>query len=482
MLKRLSVVTAVFFLLAAFLTPAFAGTYDANAAINDALENCSSYYQDRHNFNGDTIRYVTSTGLSNITDGNGNSYGFLTYGQHHGNYRNGQHRYIGYTYYGEDYTNMDFPADKNANGANFASPNWVIQPWKDPAVRASNKNLSGFNGDGSPQYRTAILAGIMAYGGTNANNGYLIGETEDASFYGKIEQYVHILAPPTKYAWGIGRMWHIKNGQLWYVTIPIAPEALLPAAPDLSTNLETDSFTGAKPGEKITSTVAYRLNPDHPRPERALVRMHHAVNGQEYRMQLQPVNGAPVPDGNGYITLNPGDEKIYSYTFTVQEIPTRILSRIDPVDVKEDKNWDNNLAEATVVPSSYDIKVEVVSDKYVYESFGGAKAFVPMKIYVTRKDIIPGDIQAELSVSGPVSSYTKTITLPPGGQYVARYEFGADPGSYTLSAEAWPDGLEDAYPPDNRDAATVTVKNVEMPKPDSGIMPGLIDGGPIYSR
>ncbi|OPX85777.1 MAG: hypothetical protein A4E53_03372 [Pelotomaculum sp. PtaB.Bin104] len=228
MLKRLSVVTAVFFLLTAFISQALAGIpFDAITAINDAKQSYSDYYKDWSPYVPENapekdsgLHYVTDSGLSNLTDGNGYSYGFLAYGQPHGDQKDGQYRYIGYTFYGEDYTNMDFPADQNANRADFASQNWIIQPWDDSAVKESNPNLSKFNpvslpGDGDSKYHTAILAGIMAYGATNANNGYTISSTSNPSFWDNIEQYVHILSPASQYSFGIGRMWHTdQNGDL----------------------------------------------------------------------------------------------------------------------------------------------------------------------------------------------------------------------------------------------------------------------------
>lgn len=247
MFKRLSVIAAVFFLLTvAFLNPALAKTYDATKAIDDAETNFGSYYdKSGKNNNGDALYYVSILGLKKITDASGNSYGFLSYGDEHG-LENGHNRYIGYTFYGEDYTNMDFPADKNANGADFASQNWISQPWGNSpdamAVKASDPTFSFFNpaglpGDGDSQYHTAILAGIMAYGGTNANNGYTMNGTDDPSFGANVEQYVHILAPPTQYAWGVGRMWHTDaSGTLFYVTVPLQPKAPLYAKCSGKTN------------------------------------------------------------------------------------------------------------------------------------------------------------------------------------------------------------------------------------------------------
>jgi len=259
MFKRLSVITAVFFLLTAFINPAFAGIYDSTKAINDAKTNYG--YSDVSE-SGAPLNYVTSTGLSNLTDGSGYSYGFLVYGEPHGDYINGQYRYIGYTYYGEDFTNMDFPADKNAGGADFSSQNWISRPWDNQVVQANNPNLSKFNppglpGDGDSQYRTQILAGIMAYGATNANNGYTMNKSNNPSFWENIEQYVHILAPPTNYAWGIGRMWRYdENGNLWYVTVPIMPTSLL-NQPELVVTPESATIYV---GENLQYTATYYPN------------------------------------------------------------------------------------------------------------------------------------------------------------------------------------------------------------------------------
>lgn len=189
MLKRLSVIAAVFFLLTAFANPVLAEICDATKAINDAKTNYG--YSDVNKL-GEAIHYITDTGLSNLTDGNGYSYGFLTYGQPHGDKKNGRYRYIGYTFYGEDYTNMDFPADKNANGADFTSRNWIPQPWNNSAVRASNPQLKQFPGDGDPANHAVILGGIMAYGGTNANNGYTISGASNPSFWNEVEHSRHL--------------------------------------------------------------------------------------------------------------------------------------------------------------------------------------------------------------------------------------------------------------------------------------------------
>jgi len=255
------------------------------------------------------------------------------------------------------------------------------------------------------------------------------------------------------------------------------------AIPDLSTNLETDSFTGVKPGEKIASTVAYKLDKDHTKPERALLRLRHVVGEEEYPIRLQPVNGAPAPDANGYITLKPGDVMVYEYTYTVQSSNTTIRSRINPVDTNQDTDWSNNRAEASVIIPQYDIKVEVRPEKDSYTAINGGNAGLNFIIRVSRKDDIPGEIKTTGYFEGFNGKYagrhSMNTTLGPGEYKERKYGFPAPPGSYTTVAEAWPEGFEDAFPADNLDESTVYVGN-QIFKPDSKIRVDLIDGGPIY--
>ena len=198
MFKRLSIIAAVFFLLTVdFLNPVLAGTlFDLATAITDAEQNFD--YSDT-NKNGDAIQNVIDARLYKLTDGNGNSYGFLTYGQPHGDQKDGQYRFVGYTYYGEDYTNMTFPPDQNANGADFATSGRISQPWVEPnksAIASNDPNFTKFPGDGDPAYHKAILAGALCYSSLS-NNGFKIDITSNPDFWNNIEQYVHILSPQT---------------------------------------------------------------------------------------------------------------------------------------------------------------------------------------------------------------------------------------------------------------------------------------------
>ncbi len=370
MIKRLPIIAAVFFLLTVFINPALAGTpYNETAAIEDALQNYNGYYKP---FSQEVpgqdqgLHYITTTGLSNLTDANGNSYGFLTYGQPHGDQKDGQSRYIGYTYYGEDYTNMDFPADKNAGGADFTSQNWIYQPWDNPDVKANNPNIKKFDteglpSDGDPAYHTAILAGIMAYGGTNANNGYTISEASNPAFWNEIEKYVHILSPAAAYSFGIGRMWHYdSDGYPWYVTVPIMPNALLPELGNLkavSIDLGVPPGQKAEPGAEYTATVVF----ENESAETMLGTPVAVLHGQ-FHATLYDENGQILPKkvvGGKEVHVADFDKKGApgaKRTFTCKWRPfvqsedglTGIVNHNDIGRVHDEKTYDDNKVSAKV--------------------------------------------------------------------------------------------------------------------------------------
>jgi hypothetical protein len=171
------------------------------------------------------------------------------------------------------------------------------------------------------------------------------------------------------------------------------------------------------------------------------------------------VSGAPAPDEEGYITLQPGDVKVYSYSFTVQDSNSKILSRVNPVDCFEDKNWENNRTEAEVRLQAYDIAVKINPDRMVYTAINGDTTGVTFKITVSRKDDLPGEINVTGSIKGNGGDAAIKTALGPGEKETLDYGFPGRPGGYTVEAEAWPVGAGDSYPPDNRDRVTVTVNS-----------------------
>lgn len=97
-----------------------------------------------------------------------------------------------------------------------------------------------------------------------------------------------------------------------------------------------------------------------------------------------------------------------------------------------------------------------------------------VNIKVARKDDNPNPVTAKVTVDGPAGRQTYTVTIPPHGyKYAGPYFFDvSQPGSYQVHVEAWPEGLQDAYPPDN--TADVTVHAVKQDAPYTGPKePGL---------
>ena len=175
MFKRLFAIAAVFLFLSVAL-PAFAGElFDAQKAINDAMLT-SSYYNSQ-NPSGDDLNYVSIPILSNYLKGD-SYYGCLVYGDPHGDYKDGQYRYLGYTRFfdpasgtKEDYTNVAFPPDVSHTGY-FEDQQWVYQPWQDNDVKANYTIYNNGNLDGTDLYALNIRQGILVYY-TDPSNTYI---------------------------------------------------------------------------------------------------------------------------------------------------------------------------------------------------------------------------------------------------------------------------------------------------------------------
>jgi hypothetical protein len=120
-----------------------------------------------------------------------------------------------------------FPLIKMPAGADFTRQNWIKEPWNDPAVKASNPDLYNMKAmvhlNTTPPYFL-----VLRLWRRKRHNGYTICEKAGRILGGDRAVCTHI-KPPTQYAWGIGRMWHWKNGQLWYVTVPYICQSLNPA-------------------------------------------------------------------------------------------------------------------------------------------------------------------------------------------------------------------------------------------------------------
>ena len=225
--KRLTAMAAVFFLLTAFSSLAYADTssVDAGTAVATAEQDGIA----DTNVNGDSLQYIPPPTELQIMPGV--DYGYLAYGSPH-DPSNGTDRYIGYNYYGENIDNVAFPPDKDPDGANFESEDWVRSPWTNQNVK-SDFGVQNTPWDGNPQYQDYIQAGIFwlnsttGVGGVGSSTGYTITDWDGNALWANLYHYIQIMMPPTTYTWGEGRMWHQVDGSLWYVTIPLPPQIVV---------------------------------------------------------------------------------------------------------------------------------------------------------------------------------------------------------------------------------------------------------------
>ncbi|MCL5058776.1 MAG: hypothetical protein M1130_12460 [Actinobacteria bacterium] len=181
------------------------------------------------------------------------------------------------------------------------------------------------------------------------------------------------------------------------------------------------------------------------------------------------MNGQPLPviDYRGakfpVITgVEDGREYLVEFDYTAAGGQMRITAftnlALGNVKVMWDENtYENNKLEKTVEGLGYDIKIKLQSDRSTYTSIDGDPTPVELTATVTRKDDIPGVIDVTGSIK---DGFPIDLKLGPGESGKVEYGYPARPGTYNIDAEAWPEGAEDIYPPDNRDRITITVENV----------------------
>lgn len=185
----------------------------------------------------------------------------LAYGTYFGNTAaNGERRYIGYNPMRSEFPNPSYPPDDEAS-TSLNGWEWVKEPWKYPAIG----QVDLYYGLPNEVELRADLNQKIIDGIEYRYSGYF-NENAGSSFNGtgKDEwwRYVLVIQPPTKYAYGYGRMWHRwdsnKDGtkELWYIAVRLAPDVLPP-------DIEVVSLSNPSPVTVSTqqiATAAYRNN------------------------------------------------------------------------------------------------------------------------------------------------------------------------------------------------------------------------------
>ncbi|KYH33300.1 hypothetical protein [Neomoorella mulderi] len=231
-----------------------------------------------------------------------------------------------------------------------------------------------------------------------------------------------------------------------------------PIAPDMYVKYLDPGASEAEPGKAYTGTVVYGLAADYPVPVKATLSL---TNNGYYATAS---DGTPLND-QVPVEFQPGEEKTFTFTWHGDANGNTLVAKIHPVNPPDDRDWSNNSKEVWVNPAGCDLAVTAWPFRdpiFVGMDTGYAEGGVNIK--VTRKDDNPNPVTAEVTVDGPAGRQTYTITIPPGDSKPAGpYRFKVySPGTYTVHIEAWPEGLQDAYPQDNVTDVVIHAKKQEI--------------------
>ena len=381
------------------------------------------------------------------------------------------YRYHGYTMNGEKYTNTFFRND-TTEIVNVNSAIWILKPWKDTTVQNFVTNVmhepklkenNPFNND------PALLESInQGFENLKPYNPYIQFERTGKQW----QEYVHVLQPPTKYTFGMGRLFRLVGGQMRYLTIPLPP--LIQIEKNLvAVSIETGIPEGETPtvGQRYTGTVTFRN--DSEEALTAPVGVWH--NG--YALNLtDPAGSAFLSPGSIAFGAKGTPEATKSFTFDYGPVVgSSLLGAVNhaptAVDIPGETNQEDNVVEATIPVSGYDIKI-ALSGQTHYQCISDTIA-VGQKLKITRKDNIPGNIKATVKGTGGPYPFSSTIELASGASKEQEYSFPAAPGTYSIQAETWPVGLEDIYPVDNKAQVKIVVTRSELPDYDKNVRSNL---------
>ncbi|SHE59987.1 hypothetical protein SAMN02745133_00757 [Desulforamulus putei DSM 12395] len=296
----------------------------------------------------------------------------------------GNNRYLGETMQGEAYTNTLFRHDAWEGGL-INDRNWIPYPWSNNAVKAHLQRMGEQTLDknnlfnNNPAYNASIKRGLKEYFKPGGNV-QLYFRDDNTPWH----QYVHVLQPPTKYTWGMGRMWHQKSdGSIWYLTIPMAPLIMTEEPNLVAVNINTGLQQGqkAKPGQKLTGKFTVE-NESGQNFSRIPVGVWH----QNTPVKLFDPIGRQV---DGYTDLKAGEVKEFYFDYTVEENST-LKGAID-----HEPETENTVSESNENDNVLEVKVPLVQDNlwveiidYTKEAQVGGTATVRARIHNERGELL----------------------------------------------------------------------------------------------
>lgn len=299
------------------------------------------------NRGGDYFR-TTNTNSKLINNSLWESRRLFVFGQPYGmDQATGNNRYLGETMQGEAYTNTLFRHDAWEGGV-INERKWIPYPWSNDIVKAHllrmgeqplDKN-NPFNNN--RDYNASIKQGLKEYFKPGGNVQMYF--RDDSTPW---HQFLHVLQPPTRWTWGMGRMWHQSNGTIWYLTVPMAPFSLITELPNLAIGDINPGFEGeVTAGTKCTGWFEV-INESPQSFEDVPVGLWH--NG--WKAKTKNAAGTVIET----IDIEPNETVKVYFECTTQEGKSTLVAKVDKNPLQEtieETTKEDNTGEIEVLPKA----------------------------------------------------------------------------------------------------------------------------------
>ena len=241
----------------------------------------------------------------------------------------------------------------------------------------------------------------------------------------------------------------------WIYWVPYVVEIYGYGKTDVSVRSDKDVYTGA-PGSTVNIIAAVKNEGAAP-------------TITDFGVRWQSDDWSKKIFSKTNINLNPGDDPHYTVPVTVPTTEKKLVLRanIDGNTPPNEATLDNNTKVVTIKPAQVDLKVTITPVRNpVQIAWNSSYGKITANVQVTRKD--SGEpVPARLTISGPGGSKTLDFSSTPGQAYKNYYTFDrAAPGTYTITAEAWPINMQDANPADNKASCQIQVTRKPAPTND----------------
>ena len=405
----------------------------------------------------------------------------LTWGDPHGDAKNGRQRYIGYSYWDEDVTNPAFPHD-DWPGGYLDDPNdpnwrWIEEPWNKFGLR--DRFDSKYVGS---TYLKAMQLGLLCYYWDVIldKEAFMGNAKANPAFWNNLHRYVHVLVPPTTYTWGMGRMWHYRaDGSIWYVSVPLVPTGLRLGC-DLSARIEPEEVT-ALPGQDVEFTVSVKYkdppqfvgplgNLDAPEALATWPEVMHVFGNQTEHPVLEPAADSPPADEAGFLPLRTnGKEYAYKIRVKAKGTSSDVVAIFVPNPPANDRNPADNtvLGRIKVIAPDFYAKIDPHSVQaepgqgLTFTATFGLKPTFPQaaRALVRAFHMTGAEYPVTLEpLDGAPPPSDDGVLFAPGQEFRYRVRVVAQEADSRVVVKINPVGTsEDADWSDNRDEATVSV-------------------------